>query len=266
MIFSIGRVNKFKGDLIMSENKILATVGETEITQDEVQEFITHLGPQAGMQFNNPEGMKQITTELVNQELLYLEAKKLEMDKEEEFTNELKKVEKNVLKQYAINKLMKEIEVKDEEVKDFYEKNKEMFKKPEMVKASHILVEAKEKAEEILEKIKGGLGFEEAAKEYSTCPSKDRGGDLGEFGKGQMVPEFEEVAFKLEKDEISEPVETQFGYHIIKLFDKKEEALSEYEEVEGQIRQQLIAMKQQKAYLDKAEELKKEFKVETFLE
>lgn len=250
----------------MSENKILATVGETEITQNEVQEFISYLGPQAGMQYNNPEGIKQVTTELINQELLYLEAKKLEMDKEEEFANELEKVIKNVLKQYAINKLMLTVEVKDEEVKEFYEENKEMFKKPATVQASHILVEEKDKAEEILAKIKEGLSFEEAAKEFSTCPSKDRGGDLGEFGRGQMVPEFEEAAFNMELEEISEPIETQFGYHIIKLLNKNEESLSDYEEVEGQIRQQLVVMKQQKVYLDKAEELKKEFKVETFLE
>ena len=248
----------------MSEVKVLATVGETDITDEEVQQFIQHLGPQAAMQFSNPEGIKQVAGELINQELLFLEAKKLGLDKEEDFINELEKVQKNVLKQYAINNLMSNIEVTDEEVEEFYNENKEFFKTPETVKASHILVDAKEKAEEIIEEIKQGLGFGEAAEKYSSCPSKERGGDLGDFGKGQMVPEFEDAAFALEIGEISEPVETQHGFHVIKLEGKTEEGISPFVDVKDQIKQQVIAMKQQEVYLDKAEELKKEFTVETF--
>lgn len=250
----------------MSENKILATVGGTDITENEVQEFIMYMGPQASMQFNNPEGIAQVTNELINQELLFLEAKKIGMDKEEEFVNELDKVFKNVLKQFAINKLMKTVNITDEDIKNFYESNKEMFVKPATISASHILVEDEALANEIKEKIDNGISFEDAATEFSTCPSKERGGDLGEFGKGQMVPEFEEVAFALEKDVISEPVKTQFGYHIIRVNEINEEGTSELAEVEQQINQQLVAMEQQRIYLEKAEELKKEFEVKTFLE
>lgn len=85
------------------------------------------------------------------------------------------------------------------------------------ISAKHILVEKKTLAEDIIEKINQGAKFEEMAKQYSTCPSKKRGGNLGEFGRGQMVKEFEQAAFRLKKNEMTQlPVKTKFGYHLIK--------------------------------------------------
>jgi parvulin-like peptidyl-prolyl isomerase len=84
------------------------------------------------------------------------------------------------------------------------------------IRASHILVGKYAQAEEVLKELKEGKGFEELAKEHSICPSRKRGGDLGFFGKGQMVKEFEKAAFGLEKGETSEIVKTQFGYHLIR--------------------------------------------------
>lgn len=84
------------------------------------------------------------------------------------------------------------------------------------IRASHILVEKEYEAEDVLKKLKEGSSFESLAKAFSKCPSGDEGGDLGEFGKGQMVKPFEEAAFALKAGEVSGPVRTQFGYHIIK--------------------------------------------------
>ncbi len=84
------------------------------------------------------------------------------------------------------------------------------------IRASHILVDKHPKALEILEDLKKGADFGKLAKEYSKCPSRKNGGDLGFFGKGQMVKEFEEAAFALKPGEISDIVKTQFGYHLIK--------------------------------------------------
>ena len=114
--------------------------------------------------------------------------------------------------------------VSDAEIKEYYEKNKEKMVIPEKVGASHILFgtqncseeEAKSKAEKVLSQIKNGAGFLEKAREHSDCPSKEKGGSLGTFAKGQMVPEFEKVVFEMEVGQISDPVKTQFGYHIIK--------------------------------------------------
>jgi parvulin-like peptidyl-prolyl isomerase len=84
------------------------------------------------------------------------------------------------------------------------------------IKASHILVEKQSQALKLAEELKLGASFSELAKKYSTCPSGKRGGDLGQFGRGQMVKEFEQVAFALKPGQVSDPVKTQFGYHIIK--------------------------------------------------
>jgi len=89
------------------------------------------------------------------------------------------------------------------------------------IRASHILVSDLEQAEKILSEIKAGGDFGELAKKYSICPSKENGGDLGYFGKGQMVKEFEDAAFSLNEGEVSGIVKTEFGYHIIKLTGKE---------------------------------------------
>jgi len=84
------------------------------------------------------------------------------------------------------------------------------------IRASHILVEKQSQALKVLEELKAGGDFRELARKYSTCPSGKRGGDLGQFGRGQMVKEFEKTAFALKPGQVSEPVKTQFGYHVIK--------------------------------------------------
>jgi peptidyl-prolyl cis-trans isomerase C len=86
------------------------------------------------------------------------------------------------------------------------------------IKARHILVAQEHEAQDLLKKIAEGKSFEELAKGFSTCPSSKRGGDLGEFGKGRMVPSFEEAAFALQINEVSPPVRTQFGYHLIQRY------------------------------------------------
>lgn len=89
------------------------------------------------------------------------------------------------------------------------------------VHAAHILVKTDKKAKEVLDKLNKGLSFAEAARKYSDCPSSKNGGDLGWFRKGKMVPEFEKAAFESDKGKLLGPVKTQFGYHLIKVLDKK---------------------------------------------
>lgn len=246
----------------MSKSKVLATVNGREITQDIVLRFLNDLGPETAMQFQSPEGMKKVVEELINQEVLYLDAIENDLNEEKEFKMELERLKEGLIKQYAVSKLLSGASVDEEEIKEFYEANKDQFKNPESARASHILVDSEEKAKEVLKEIEEGKSFEEAAKEHSTCPSKEQGGDLGEFTRGKMIPEFEDAAFAMEIDTVSEPVKSQFGYHIIKLVDKKEESQSKFEEVKDQINQQLLAMKQQEIYLDKTNELRENYKVE----
>ncbi len=86
------------------------------------------------------------------------------------------------------------------------------------IKARHILVKEEFEVKDLEKKLKEGISFEDLAREFSTCPSNEEGGDLGEFGRGAMVPSFEEAAFGLQVGETSAPVRTQFGYHLIKRY------------------------------------------------
>ena len=128
----------------------------------------------------------------------------------------------------------------------------------EGVNASHILVDSEEKALAILADIKAGkVTFEEAAAEHSSCPSGQRGGNLGDFGRGQMVPEFDTAVFEMEVGEITEaPVKTQFGYHLIKLNSKNVDETPTFEEVEGQLREMLLNDKRRRAYESRINQLK----------
>ncbi|HLR36377.1 MAG TPA: peptidylprolyl isomerase [Tissierellales bacterium] len=245
----------------MSQDRVLATVEGKEITQQDVFRFLNELGPQTAAQFQSPEGMKQIVDELVNQEVIYLDAIENNLNEDEEFIAELERVKSVVLKQYAINKLLSNVSVTEGEITEYYNNHKEEFTKPKSVKASHILVKEEEEANKILDELNNGLSFEDAASKYSQCPSKANGGDLGEFTKGKMVPEFEKVAFELEIGKLSEPVKTQFGYHLIKVVDKKEAGVKSLEEAKSQVSQLVNGLKQQEKYLDKTNELKEKYEI-----
>ncbi|MCX7921716.1 MAG: peptidylprolyl isomerase [Clostridia bacterium] len=245
----------------MSEKKVLATVAQKAITSDDVEALLRNLNPQMSAQFNSPEGRSELLKELVNQELFYLDAIENKIDSEEEFKSEFEMVKSNFIKQYALNKLMKNIKVDEVDAKAFYHQNTAQFNSPESVKASHILVKDESTIEEVLTELNSGKSFEQAAEKYSTCPSKSRGGDLGFFTRGQMVPEFEDAAFSMQPGEVSSPVKTQFGYHLIKVSDKKAADTIPYEQVKGQIMQQLQSMKQQETYFNKANELRSKYEV-----
>lgn len=245
----------------MNNSKVLASVNGKEITQDIVLKFLNDLGPQTAMQFQSPEGMKKVVEELINQEVLYLDAMKNNIQEEQGFKMELERLKEGLIKQYAVSKLLSGASVEEKEIEEFFEANKRQFKKPESAKASHILVDSEEKAKEVLKEIEKGMSFEDAAKKHSTCPSKEQGGDLGEFPRGKMIPEFENVAFAMEVDTISEPVKSQFGYHVIKLVEKNEESQSSFEEVKEQINQQILARKQQEIYLNKTNQLRENYEV-----
>ena len=244
------------------ENKILAKVNGNEITEAHRNSLLRSIGPERAQQFQGKEGEELILRELINQELFYFDAVDSKLSETEEFKAELENAKTNILKQINIHNTLKAVKIGESELKEFFDKNKEKYDKPATVGAKHILVNEEEKINEIAEKLKGELTFEDAAKKYSTCPSKERGGDLGAFGKGQMVPEFEKIAFELEVGVISEPVKTQFGYHLIMTTEKNEGKESDFEEVKDNIAQELTIRKQNEVYLEKVEKLKDVYEVE----
>ena len=169
------------------------------------------------------------------------------------------------------------IEITDEESKAFYDRNLQLFKQPEQVKASHILIkvdaaatdaqktEARNKIDAVRQKLKDGGDFAELAKEYSEGPSNSRGGDLGYFKRGQMVKPFEDAVFAMQPDEVSDIVETRFGYHIIKVYDKKPEQTLAYADVKDQLSQRLKQEKIEQEATKYIEQLKKDAKIEKYL-
>jgi peptidyl-prolyl cis-trans isomerase C len=146
-----------------------------------------------------------------------------------------------------MDKLFGEADINDAEVFAYYQEHKEDFNTPEEVRASHILIKvapsatpeekaaAREKAESVLKKLREGGDFATLAAEYSDGPTKVKGGDLGFFKRGQMVKEFEDAAFGMQPGQISDVVETQFGYHIIKVTDRKAAGLIPFEDVKADI-------------------------------
>ena len=244
-------------------DKILAKVGSLTVSENEVDEFIKELG-QRGQGYNTPEGRRAVLDQIISSKLLLIDARHNLYETEPEFKAELAKLRESLLINYAGGKVLSSVKVSDEDARKFYDENPDKFNEGEAVNADHILVDSKEKALEILEKINSGeLSFNEAAQQFSSCPSGQRGGNLGDFGRGQMVPEFDKAVFELEVGAVtSEPVQTQFGYHLIKLNSKSESSVIPYEEIEGQLKEMLLGEKRREAYERKINQLKILYPVE----
>ncbi len=153
----------------------------------------------------------------------------------------------NILRQQLILKkaVSPQVKVSDADVKAYYDKNHTTFDKPEQVRARHILVADQNKAKEVLAKLKSGGSWDALAKQYSTDPStKDKGGELGFFGRGQMVPQFQDAAFGAKVGQVVGPVKSPFGYHVIQVEEKKPATKATYASVQKQIRDQLTSQQQ----------------------
>jgi len=181
------------------------------------------------------------------------------------------------VKQFVDKQVVQDIAVSDKELRAYYDSHPESFRQPEQVKASHILIKAgpqakesekalaRKKLKEAQQRLGKGEDFAVLAKEVSEGPSSARGGDLGYFGRGQMVKPFEETAFALKPGEVSDIVETNFGYHLIKCTDKKPKTTIAYEDVKDKLHQYLKQQEMREKVGLYVEELKRKAKVERFL-
>ncbi|MBN1816001.1 MAG: peptidylprolyl isomerase [Sedimentisphaerales bacterium] len=163
--------------------------------------------------------------------------------------------------------------IDEADAKKFYDENQQAFQEAEQVKASHILIktenldeagkaQARSRIEEILVKVKAGEDFATLAKEHSDCPSSAKGGDLDFFTKERMVPEFSEAAFSMKVGDVSGVVETKFGYHIIKVTDRKEAKVRSFEEEKDEITEYLTRQQRQRFWDQYRNELKKDAQIE----
>ncbi|MBE6659980.1 MAG: peptidylprolyl isomerase [Ruminococcaceae bacterium] len=246
----------------MENNNVLAVVGGKQITNADVDAMIASMGQQ-GQAYMSPQGRAMILEELIAQKLLLLDATRNLFEREPAFKEQLARVKEDLLINYAVGKVVSGVRVTDDEAKKFFDENPDQFMGQETVSASHILVDSEEKANELLAKITAGeISFEDAARENSSCPSSREGGSLGEFGRGQMVPEFDSACFEMEVGEVRGPVQTQFGYHLIRLDGKKAAEPLHFGDVREAITRQLTMEKQQAAYRSKINQLKILYPVE----
>lgn len=179
----------------------------------------------------------------------------------------LDSVKKNVESFLLTEKLLKDrVSISDDQITEYFEANKDSFAQEEQVQASHILVEDEKTAKEVKDKLDDGGDFAELAKEYSTDTSNaESGGELGFFAKGEMVTEFDDKAFAMKKGEISEPVKTEFGYHIIKVTDKKDAKEAVLDDHKEEIKDILFDQALQTEYGTWLEEQKEEYQIENLL-
>ena len=242
-------------------DKVFAKVGGVEITRQTLDELIQSMPPQYAQQLQQS-GDEALVEEAINQELFLLDAQDKQLENSPLYQAEMKRLQKQLLRGVAINSVLENVVASEDEIQAYYDQHQHEFLKEEEISASHILVEDEATAKDVKRRLDEGEVFGDLAREVSSCPSKDNGGNLGHFTRGRMVPEFEEAAFGLAVDEISEPVETQFGYHIIKLDHRHEARKLDFAEVKDQIGQNLRNVKQQEAYTEYLEELKAKYPVE----
>jgi len=185
-----------------------------------------------------------------------------------------KNIQQGLLRHELLEKeVLKKVAVTPQELSAFYQAHKDKYVQKETVHARHILIrvapdaspeddkKAKEKATAVLVKGKNGEDFAQLAKEYSEGPTKDRGGDLGTFGRGQMLKPFEDAAFSLKAGEIGGPVRTKFGYHIIKVEEKQTFKQLPYKEAESRVKDDLMNEKANARYQKYVAELRKKAKI-----
>ena len=254
---------------------ILVTVNGKNVTKQDAEQFVAAAQPNAHFSQLDKAQQNMIKQRLVEKILFTELAKKEGVENDAEFKAAIAKIKEELLVNVWMKKQLDGTLVSDSEAKEFYEKNKEKFKQPESVTASHILFKvekgssaekdaaAKKKAEAVIKELKSLKGdalkvkFTELAKTKSEGPSAPKGGKLGTFTKAQMVPEFSTAAWTLKDGSVTlAPVKTQFGYHVIYLEKKNPAIALPYDAVKGRI----IASLKQKQFSVKIAEMAKELK------
>jgi peptidyl-prolyl cis-trans isomerase C len=219
--------------------EVLAVINGEPLTQLHYDQFIEQYSPQVRSMAEQDKG--RFMRELVLQELLAQEGKRQQIDQDPEVQIRLQTQMNTTIARAVVQKSVEnDSGITDAKLKAHYDANKSNYKEGETITASHILVKTEPEAEALLEELKGGKDFAELAKEKSTGPSAPQGGDLGSFGRGRMVPDFEQAAFALKAGEVSQPVKTRFGWHVIKVTEHTEGKQQDFEQAKEEIRKALV--------------------------
>jgi len=256
---SASETNPEDVETILPPETILASFGGQTITLGEFNQLWEEVPEEYKLQLDK----SMVLDQMISEKLLIQEAKNMGLEEDKDVLEQIKKMTEQILVQVLIEReILDKIKVNDEEVSQYYEQNKDSFTEKEQVHLYNILLESEEEAQDILEQLKAGGDFSEIAKEKSTGPSAAKGGDLEYLTKGTIIPEIEEVVFALEVEELSEVVKTDFGFHILKITEKKPETVKTLEEVKEDIIQTLLPAKQKEAFENLLEGLKGKVEIE----
>lgn len=246
-------------ETILSPETILASFREQTITLGEFNQIWEEVPEDYKLQLDK----SLVLDQMISEKLLIQEAKYMGLEEDNDVLEQIKKITEQILVQVLIEReISDKIKVNDEEVLEYYEQNKDSFTEKEQVHLYNILLETEEEAQDVLEQLKAGGDFSEIAIEKSAGPSATQGGDLGYLTRGTIIPEIEEVVFALELEELSEVIKTDFGFHILKITEKKPETVKALEEVKEDIIQTLLPDKQKEAFENFLEELKSKSEIE----
>lgn len=224
------------------EAKTVATVNGEAITVRDMAAAEVELGQALG-QMEDKERLDYVLTFLIDMKLMAAEGKRRGAEAKPGFNERIKFLRERVLMQSVLAEEAAK-GVTDAAMQEFYDEAIGRVPPEEELNARHILLETEDEAKAILAEIKNGADFAEMAKEHSTGPSGPKGGDLGYFRNGQMVPEFQAAASALDVGAVSEPVKTQFGWHLIKLEDKRQVEPPAFDTVKDQIRDAVMRQAQ----------------------
>ena len=222
----------------VSKDFVVATINGMPIMESNIKNFHTTLPPQY-RQLPYQQIRGQLIERVIEQQLIADAARKRGFHNTPTHKNRIASIERSLLNEAYMSQALAS-EITEANIREIYQKSIALQPKSTEVRARHILVNTKTEAMEVISQLLKGADFLKLAKEKSTGPSGKNGGDLGYFGPGQMVPPFSKAAFKLNKGEFTkEPVKTQFGYHVIKVEDRRVSGKTTYEQASKNIRADL---------------------------
>ena len=244
-----------------SSGKVLARFDGVTVTEQDFQKKVEGL-PQA-LQNVARLHKKDLIEDMAAEHFLLKEAERqgIEKDKDVRALFEMAK-KKIVIAKLVEKEVDRRITLNAEEVSQYYDFHKDEFMTPELFRASHILLKTEEEARAVKTALDQGADFEETARQKSIDTTAGRGGDLGYFQKGQFVPEFEEAVLGMKKGELGGPVKTQFGYHVIRLDDRIEPRLRDFQSVKKMVEERLTNERRSKTFKELVAKLKGNTKIE----
>jgi peptidyl-prolyl cis-trans isomerase C len=242
--------------------KVLAKIGDTTITEKDLNDIAAAVPERFRHLYLTPEGRKKTIEYIVNVYVLAKQARAEGLDEKPRVKRLQRFTNNDLLARLYLEEKSKGIpEPTEADARKYYEKNQADYTTPESVHLKHILVKTEKEAKDMVRRLKKGAKFADLASQFSQCPTKYKGGDLGWLPKGTLVKPIEEVAFSMSPEQMQGPVQSTYGWHVLYLEDKRPATKREFDDVKAYIIEQIKFQRQQENYKKLADELKKKMDV-----